>query len=80
MTGQDKGFREKVDEIILAVYSREIYMHTATDRIVQLVRELVPDAYPDKYDFNDEDQSNRNWGWNSCRTEIISKLEASNVS
>lgn len=39
---QDNGFREKVKEVLHDVWIDKLTQDEATDRIVQLVRELVP--------------------------------------
>ena len=74
MTGQDRGFRAAVKEIVSdCSLDWEMSADEATDRIVSLVRELVPE--------NDDDKPNREFatgyvaGWNACRDSILSRLE-----
>jgi hypothetical protein len=72
---QDKGFREKVRaEVDQAVVKSTDYI---TDRIVSLVRELVPNeatsGVNDKFEVFPQGEEDA--GWNDCRTEILSRLE-----
>jgi hypothetical protein len=68
MTKQDKGFRAELLEILNEGSKYPSYRmltpNEQADRIVSLVRELVP-----------ERADGLNPAWNACRTEILSRLE-----
>jgi len=69
-TNQDGGFRQKLNKILSElVMDENSCPSVASDRIVSLVRELVP-----------EKNGQIGWGdnqlgWNACRTEILEKLK-----
>jgi hypothetical protein len=81
MTKQDKGFREKVQAEIRNVILNGIDSYEATDRIVSLVRELVPNEQADPSDPlggmnpTESEDAAAVYGFNKCRTEILSRLE-----
>lgn len=71
---QDNGFREKVKEVLHDVWIDKLTQDEATDRIVSLVRELIP---TDDGSVRKTDDYSDGWlgGYEACRTEILSRLE-----
>jgi len=81
-TNQDGGFRQKLNKILSElVMDENSCPSVASDRIVSLVRELVPNEQADPSDPlggmnpTESEDAAAVYGFNKCRTEILSRLE-----
>lgn len=75
------NFNEELEKIIIAYHNPENlrWVEPLAQAITELVKGIVPEEQTEKYFPGDKEfnpyKSAENCGFNSCRTEMLSRLE-----